>query len=85
VLFKSLVVGLERGPLSLARITEELLVWESSGSRSRKSRLTAVGIRCADHATRSIRKVGTNFDKSRRSVGIIRLRTEATDFGFNFI
>jgi hypothetical protein len=27
-----LVVGLERGPLSLARIIEELLEWKSSGS-----------------------------------------------------
>jgi hypothetical protein len=25
-------VGLERGPLSLARITEELLDWKSNGS-----------------------------------------------------
>jgi hypothetical protein len=30
--------------------------WKRSGSGSRKSRLTAVGIRCADHATPSIRK-----------------------------
>jgi hypothetical protein len=50
------VVGLERGSLSLVRITEELLEWWSSGSGSRKSRLTAVGIRCADDATPSIRK-----------------------------
>jgi hypothetical protein len=27
------VVGLERGPLSLVRITEELLEWKRSGSR----------------------------------------------------
>jgi hypothetical protein len=26
------IVGLERGPLSLVRITEELLEWQSSGS-----------------------------------------------------
>jgi hypothetical protein len=50
------VVGLERGSLSLVSIIEELLEWKSSGSGSRKSRLTAVGIRCADHATPSIRK-----------------------------
>jgi hypothetical protein len=49
-------VGLERGPLSLVRITEELLEWESRGSGSRKSRLKAVGIRCDDNATPSIRK-----------------------------
>jgi hypothetical protein len=51
------VMGLERGPLSLVRITEELLEWKRSGSGSRKSRLTAVGIRCADHSTPSIRKI----------------------------
>jgi hypothetical protein len=42
--------------LSLPLITQELLEWESSGSGSRKSRLTATGIRWADHATLSIRK-----------------------------
>jgi hypothetical protein len=50
------VVGLERGPLSLVRIPEELLEWKSSGSGSRKLRLTAVGIRCVEHVTPSIRK-----------------------------
>jgi hypothetical protein len=47
---------MERGTLSFMRITEELLEWKSSGSGPRKSRLTAVGILCADHATSSIRK-----------------------------
>jgi hypothetical protein len=51
------IVGLEQGPLSLVRITEELLEWKNSGSGSRKSRLTVVGIRCADHATPSIHKI----------------------------
>jgi hypothetical protein len=37
--------------------------------RSRKPRLTAVGIRCADYVTPSIRKVGTNFADKRRSLG----------------
>jgi hypothetical protein len=50
------IVGLEGGPLSLVSITEELLEWTSSDSGSRKSRLTAGGICCADHATPSIRK-----------------------------
>jgi hypothetical protein len=36
-------MGLERGPISLVRITEEILEWKSSGSGSRKQRLTAVG------------------------------------------
>jgi hypothetical protein len=51
------------------RMTEELLEWKSSGSESRKSRLTAVRIRCADHATTSVHKSGTNFSDKRRSVG----------------
>jgi hypothetical protein len=38
------VVDLERGPLSLVSVTEELLERNSSGSGPRKSRLTAVGI-----------------------------------------
>jgi hypothetical protein len=37
-------VGLERDPLSLVRINEELLEWKSSGFGSKKSRLKAVGI-----------------------------------------
>jgi hypothetical protein len=44
------------GPLSFVSITEERLELKSSDSESRKQRLTAVGIRCADHATLSIRK-----------------------------
>jgi hypothetical protein len=49
-------VCLDWGPLSLVSITEELLEWKSSGSASGKSRLKAVGISWADHATPSIRK-----------------------------
>jgi hypothetical protein len=37
-------------------ITEELLELKSSGSVSREARLTDVGIRCADHATPSVRR-----------------------------
>jgi hypothetical protein len=38
--------------------------------RSRKPRLTTLGIRCADHATPPIpKKVGTNFAKKRRPLG----------------
>jgi hypothetical protein len=49
-------VGLKRVPLSLVRKTEELLERKSSGSGCRKPRLTAMGIRCADHVTQSIGK-----------------------------
>jgi hypothetical protein len=82
-----LLVGLERGPLSLLRITEGLLALKSSGSGSRKPRLTAMGIRCADHAAPPISaNVGINFaDKRRSLVGIVRLRTKATEFSFFFV
>jgi hypothetical protein len=71
-------------PLSLVRINEELLDWKSSGAWSRTSRLTAVGIRCADHATPSIRKklILTLPTCGGRSIGIVRLRTKATEFSF---
>jgi hypothetical protein len=36
---------------------------------SRKPRLTAVGILCADHATPSTRKIGINFADKQRSLG----------------
>jgi hypothetical protein len=49
------VVGLERGPLSLVRIIEELLEWKSSGS-GQENRINGREIRCADHATPSISK-----------------------------
>jgi hypothetical protein len=45
------VRGLERSPLGFVRTIGELLEWQSSRLRSRKPRLTAVGIRCADQAT----------------------------------
>jgi hypothetical protein len=54
---------------SVALVPEELLEWKGSGSGSRKSRLTAVGIRCADHAAPLSAKVGTNFADKRRSLG----------------
>jgi hypothetical protein len=48
-------VGLERGPLSLMRIIEELFEWKSSGS-GQENRIKGREIRCADHATPSIGK-----------------------------
>jgi hypothetical protein len=80
------LVGLERGPLSLMSITEELLEWKSRGSGSRQSRLSAVGIHCGDDATPSIRKklALTSPTCGDRSVGIISLRTKATRFSLVF-
>jgi hypothetical protein len=66
------IVDLERGPLSLVRIIEELLEWKNSGSGLENRDLTAVGIHFADHVTPSIRKVGTNFSCGLR----------ATEFSF---
>jgi hypothetical protein len=66
-------VGLERGPLSLVSTIEELLGRKNSGS-GLKSENTAVGIRHADHAAL------TSPISGGRSVGIIRSRTQATEF-----
>jgi hypothetical protein len=63
------VVCPERGPLGLVRITEELLEWKGSGFGSRKRRLTATGMRCADQATLFIKKIGTNYADKRRWPG----------------
>ena len=77
------VVGLDRGPLSLVRSSEELLE-KSSGSRSRKQKLTAVGTRCVDHVTPLYpQKLAlTSPTGGGRSVGIVRVRTKATEFSF---
>jgi hypothetical protein len=72
---------LERRPLSLVSTTEELLGRNSSGS-GLENRESTVGIRHADHVAPSIRKKLslTSLTSGGRSVGIVRLRTEATEF-----
>ena len=55
---------------------------KSSGSRSRKQRLTAVGTSCADHVTPLYPQkfALTSPTGGGRSVGIVRVRTKATEF-----
>jgi len=58
---------------------------KSSGSRSKKQRLTVVGTRCADHQTPLYpQKLAlTSPTGGGRSVGIVRVRTKATEFSFS--
>ena len=59
---------------------------KSSGSRSRKQRLTVLGTRCADHVTPLYpQKLAlTSPTGGGRSVGIVRVRTKATEFSLVF-
>jgi hypothetical protein len=73
--------------VSLVRSLEELLEQKSSGSRSRKQRLTAVGTRCADYVTPLYPQklaLTSPTGGGGRSVGLVRSRTKATEFSLEF-
>jgi hypothetical protein len=78
---KKKVLGLERGPLSLVSTSEELFERKSSGSGLE---IREYGRRDPSRWPRSIlysQKLALSSSTSNgRLVGIVRLRTEATEF-----
>jgi hypothetical protein len=76
------VVGLERGQLSLVRITEKLLEWKSSGSGARKIEINGRENPLRwPRGTLYLQKMALASPKfGGRSFGIVRLRTKATKF-----
>jgi restriction endonuclease S subunit len=79
-------MGLERGPLNLVSTTGELLD-RKVAAPVYKTENTAVGIHHADLVAPSIRKklTITSPTSSGRSVGVVRSRTQATEFSFSYI
>jgi hypothetical protein len=76
------VVGLERGPLSLVSTTEALLGRKSSGSGLESRDYGRRGSAALTTRHPSIRKRWHFADTDGRSVGIVRSRTQATEFCF---
>jgi hypothetical protein len=81
-------VGLERGPLSPVCTIEELLESKIS-SFGLEIREYGLRIRSANHVAPLSANVGSNFANKRtsggRSVGIVRSRTQATEFFIFFL
>jgi hypothetical protein len=72
------VVGLERGPLSLVRITEELLEWKISGF-GLENRINGWGVpfRWPRDTLYPQKLALTSPTSGGRSVGIVRFRTKS--------
>jgi hypothetical protein len=69
------------------RMTEEMLEWKSNGSRSRKSKQTVVGdpLRWPRDTFYTQKLALSSPTSDSRSVGIVCLRTKATEFSFSFV
>jgi hypothetical protein len=74
-------VGLERGPLSLVSITEELLKWKSSGS---EINVPGVPLRWPRDTLYRQKLALTSQTSGGCSIGIVRMRAKATEFSFSF-
>jgi hypothetical protein len=79
-------VGLERGPLSLVRIIEELFDWKSSGS-GQENRINGRGdlLRWPRDTIYQQKLALTSPTSGGRSVGIVHLRTKGHGVFFNEI
>jgi hypothetical protein len=79
-------VGLERGPLSLVRIIEELHVWKSSGS-GQENRIYGRGdpLRWPRDILYPQKLALTSPTSGGRSVGIVRLRTKGHGVGAGLV
>jgi hypothetical protein len=71
------VVGLERGPFSLVRIIEELLEWKSSGSEINGR---GKSLRWPRATLYPLKLALSSPTSGGRSVGVVCLRTKATEF-----